>query len=124
MKMSNGYIVFDVVRYTYFGVMFPTTLSITALNMGYTTIGGYINSFFKQAKVSIALVFSSKLQDIFARGRQGAWSAQKCQRRQVLQILPKTSHPVCTCLGRVMVCYLLRQEERFLKSAHAKIRSR
>ena len=99
--------------------------------MGYTTIGGYINSFFKQAKASIALVFSTKLQDIFARGRQGAWSAHpKSQRRQVLQVLPK--HSICTCLdrvidsivhrtlyyriyNRVMVCYLV---ERFLKSAH------
>ena len=65
--------------------MFPTTLSTTeSLNMGYKTIGGYINSFFKQAKDSIALIFSSKLQDIFARGMQGAWSAHpKCQRRQV-----------------------------------------
>ena len=85
MKMSNGYIVFDVVNalgHTLFRVMFPTTLSKIALNMGYTTIGGYMytNSFFKQAKASIALVFSSKLQDIFARGRQGAWSAHpKCQ---------------------------------------------
>ena len=101
--------------------MFPTTLSITELkNMGYTTIGGYINSFFKQAKASIALDFSSKLQVIFARSRQGAWSTHpKCQRRQVLQVLPK--HTVCTCLDRVMVCYLVKQEERFLKSAHAKI---
>ena len=67
-----------------------------------------MNSFFKQVKASIALVFSSKLQDIFARGRQGAWSAHpKCQRRQVVQVLPK--HPVCTCLDRVVVCYLVRQ---------------
>ena len=71
--MSNGYIVFDVVNalgYAFFRVMFPTTLSIKkiALNMGYTTIGGYINSFFKQAKASIALIFSSKLQGIFRQG--------------------------------------------------------
>ena len=42
-----------------------------------------------QAKASIALVFSSKLQDIFDCSRQGAWSAHpKCQQRQVLQVLP------------------------------------
>ena len=37
MKMSNEYLVFDVVNalgYTFFRVMFPTTLNITALNMG------------------------------------------------------------------------------------------
>ena len=47
--------------------MLPTILSITELNMANTTIGRSINSFFKQAKASIVPVFSSKLQDIFAR---------------------------------------------------------
>ena len=52
----------------------------------------YINSFFKQAKASIALDFSSKLQDIFARSRQGAWSTHpKCQQRQVLQVIQSAS---------------------------------
>ena len=78
MKWSNWYTVFDVenvLRYTLFGVMFPTTFSITALNIASDlTIGGYMNFFFKQAKDSIVLIFSSKLQDIFARGRQGVWS--------------------------------------------------
>ena len=124
MKMLNGYIVFDVINalgYIFFRVMFSTTrLSIIESKLHYTTIGGYIHSFFNHAKASIALVFSSKLQDIFTRGRQGAWSAHpKSQRRQVLQVLPK--HPVCTCLDRVMVYYLVRQGERFLNSAHAKI---
>ena len=74
MNTLYQYTVFDVVnalRYTLFGVMFPTTFSITALNIGDITIGGYMNSFFKQTKASI---FSSKLQSFFARGRQGAWS--------------------------------------------------
>ena len=45
MKWSNQYTVFDVenaLGYTLFVVMFPTNFSITALNIDYITIGGYM----------------------------------------------------------------------------------
>ena len=57
----------NALGYTFLMDMLPTILSITELNMANITIGGSINSFFKQAKASIVPVFSSKLQDIFAR---------------------------------------------------------
>ena len=56
MKRSNRYMVFDVdVENATFVVMFPTTgstLSIIALNIGYTTIGGCIIFFFFQTSQS------------------------------------------------------------------------
>ena len=86
----------NALAYTFFRVMFPTTLSITESKLlGYTTIGGYINSFFKQAKASIALDFSSRYKTFSLavdRGHgpliQSASEGRFCKFYQNIQSVP------------------------------------
>ena len=117
----HSFYVKNALGYTFFEVMFPNHLNQNCIKHFYMRVHKFL---FLKAKAFIEIIFSSKLQDIFARGRQGAWSVQpNCQRRQVLQVL--LTNPVCTCLDRDMVCYLVTTGRKILalKSAHATIHS-